>query len=108
VLGVLQSFPAAEAERLDTLRFFVDTLATQRELAAWASTVVPAQRNINAVQNVIETLSTATADTPIVIPSIIRMLQQVSACLDVYQLCPHLAPMSVPAEAPNQNMDLEG
>lgn len=105
VLEVFQSFPGAEADELSTPRFFLDAQAAQRELNTWASTVVPAQRTL--LQNALVTLQNQPPNTPVDVNALVNLFQQVIEGLDVHQHCPHLAPTSAPANAPNQDEELD-
>lgn len=110
VLGVLQSFPGAEADGLDTTKFFTDVHSAQSELVAWASTTVPAMRE--NVRNAIQLLNNSGPGSPVDVASLTELLTRVDQTLDVHLHCPHLARASVPtpaaAAAPDPNMEADG
>lgn len=110
ILGVLQSFPGAEADGLDTTKLFTDVHSAQSELVAWASTVVPAMRE--NVRNAIQHLNNSGPDSPLDIASLTELMTRVEQTLDVHRQCPRLARTSVPAPAvaaaPDPNMDADG
>ena len=85
VLGVLQSFPGAESECLDTTKFFTDVHTAQTELVAWASTVVPAMRE--NVMNAIQHLNNKGPGDPVDIASLAELMPQVEQTLDVHRHC---------------------
>ena len=93
VLGVFQSFPGAEADELNTSRFFVDAQAAQQELVHWASTVVPTLKE--QLDGSLAALQGASEDAPVNVASLRQMLESVSAGLDVHTHCPHLARTTV-------------
>ena len=87
VLEVLQSFPGAEADSLDTTKIFTDVHTTQTELVPWASTVVPAMRE--NVRNAIQHLTNKGPGDPVGIASLTELMTQVEQTLDVHRHCPH-------------------